>query len=529
MKKKMFLEKRGVLFSLLFSIVFSTTQVIGYNCYRYDSALFNHFSTYLSIFFVFLLCFPISYFLWNMKISKYKEDKISKFLFEKKYSFFLLTFLIFLAWVPTLIILFPGNFSYDAGTQIRMLQFDVISKYHPVLHTLFLGLTIFFGHNLFGSWSIGILLHSILQMVIMSSIFSFTLLYLHKKKVPNWMNYCFLILYMLLPTHSVFSITTTKDILFSGIFNIVLICFIELCTNIDKFFTKKNILLTILFTFLLIALRNNMLYAFVLFLPFLLWYYRKYFKKLLVFFLVILAIVFFYDKTLTYGFHIENGPRVEMFSFIVQQFARTYHKDSLTEEEKQSIEKLYSNDSLKNYHSHISDPVKSNFNTEVLLTHKKEYISLYLSLLKKHPNTFVDSILNNTYSFFYLGDKLPDKGAKTYIEISCLKEENGSVDRNYTCGKNNSFLYQLVMDAKYQRIPILDLFMNMAFYFLVLVFISLYTLFKKNYKLFFPLLLLILYMGTNFLAPVAIVRYAYPLFTAFPILIFIFYQTKKDF
>ena len=241
----------------------------------------------------------------------------------------------------------------------------------------------------------------------------------------------------------------------------------------------------------------------------------------------ILLITFAYDKSLTYLFHIPNGPRIEMFSFVVQQFARTYHKDKLTKEEKEKVEQLYLNNSLKNYHPHISDPIKSNFNADLLLTNKKEYISLYLQLLKKNPNTFIDSILNNVYSFYYLFDKLPDPGAKTYIEISCLTDENNNLDKTYNCGKENNIYYKLVVDAKYQKIPLLDILMNMAFYFIVLFFVAFYTLYKKNYKYFIPLLLLILYMGTNLLAPVAIVRYAYPLFTTFPILISIYLETKK--
>ena len=160
-----------------------------------------------------------------------------------------------------------------------MLLFDVVTKYHPVMHTAFLGITIYLGHTIFNSWNIGLLIHSIVQMIIMASIFSYTLIYLYKKKIPSYLLLFFLIVYLFLPTHSVFSITTTKDVLFSGLFNIVLICYIELCTN-KKFFTKKNMIITILSTFLLISFRNNMIYAFILFIPFILLYYKKNFKKL---------------------------------------------------------------------------------------------------------------------------------------------------------------------------------------------------------------------------------------------------------
>ena len=529
MKSLLFSDKRKTIFSIIFSILFSFLQVIGYNCFKYDSANLTKLTTYVWIILITVITYIITNIIWNVPILKNKKNKIIDNLFNKKHSFLILTALIFICWLPILIAFYPGNFSYDAGTQIRMLLFDVLSKYHPVAHTMFLGLTIFLGHSIFGSWNIGLLIHSILQMIIMASIFSYTLLYLYKKKVPNNLLLLFLILYMFLPTHSVFSITTTKDILFSGIFNIVLICYIELCTNTDKFFKKKNIIITILFTFLLISFRNNMLYAFIVFIPFILLSFRKYFKKLIILFLSILAIVFVYDKTLTYVFKIENGPRVEMFSFVVQQFARTYHKDNLTSEDKTTVENLFLNNSLKNYNSHLSDPVKSNFNTEELLGNKSKYIKLYTHLLLNNPNTFIDSVLDNTYSFYYLFDKLPDPETKTYIELNCLEDNGDTVNRTDKCNYNKNIIYRLVVDADYQKIPVLDILMNMAFYFIVLLFVSIYTLYKKNYKLFFPLLLLILYMGTNMLAPVAIVRYAYPLFTTFPILIYIYHQTKKDY
>lgn len=527
MKNLLFSEKRKIIFSLIFSILFSTLQVIGYNCFKYDSANLNKISTYLWIIIITLITYVITNLIYNIPIIKNKKNKID-LLFGHKYSFLIILVLILIGWLPIFIILYPGVFTYDVGTQIRMLQFDVITKYHPVLHTMFIGI-IYLGHKLFNSWSLGLLLHSIIQMIIMASIFSYTLTYLYKKKVPNYLLLFFLCLYMFLPTHSVFSITTTKDILFSGIFNLVLICYIELFTNTDKFFTKKNYIITIILTFLLIAFRNNMLYAFIVFIPFVLLFLKKYFKKLAVLFLSILAIVFVYDKTLTYVFKIENGPRVEMFSFVVQQFARTYHKDNLSNEDKTTVENLFLNDSLKNYNSHISDPVKSNFNTEELLGNKSKYIKLYTHLLLNNPNTFIDSVLNNTYSFYYLFDKLPDPETKTYIELNCLEDNGDTVNRTDKCNYNKNIIYRLVVDADYQRIPILDILMNMAFYFIVLLFVSIYTLYKKNYKLFFPLLLLILYMGTNMLAPVALVRYAYPLFTTFPILIYIYHQTKKDY
>ena len=125
-------------------------------------------------------------------------------------------------------------------------------------------------------------------------------------------------------------------------------------------------------------------------------------------------------------------------------------------------------------------------------------------------------------------NKLTKTNTKTYIKINCIKEVDNSIERSDNCKFNNNILFKIVNDAEYQKIPLLNILMNMAFYFIVLLFVGIFALYKKNYKLFLPQLLLIFYMCTNILAPVALVRYAYPLFTTFPIIIYIYYQTKKE-
>ena len=44
--------------------------------------------------------------------------------------------------------------------------------------------------------------------------------------------------------------------------------------------------------------------------------------------------------------------------------------ENIDDKYKSQIEKLYNNDSLKKYNSHISDPVKSEFNTTEFLNNK---------------------------------------------------------------------------------------------------------------------------------------------------------------
>lgn len=166
------------------------------------------------------------------------------------------------------------------------------------------------------------------------------------------------------------------------------------------------------------------------------------------------------------------------------------------------------------------------------MSNPKKYLSLYVNLGIKYPMTYIDSIFTNNYSFFYLFDKLPDPNSKTFIEISCLDLSNNTYDRTNNCNKNIESVYNLYYDllnnANYQNVPILNILMNMPLYVMTLLFVTIYLVAKKKYKLLIPILLLVCYVLTNLIAPVAIVRYMYPVFTCIPLIIYLFYKAKDN-
>ncbi len=521
-------SKRKRIYAGILSFLFSFFQVVGYNCLHFDYSYLNHLSTFLYIFSLMPLIYILSLLFFDIKIKKSISKKPVKIL-DNKYAFIIIFFLIIISWLPILISFYPGNFSYDAGTQLRMVVNHNITKYHPVIHTLLLSETILFGKNIFASYKIGIFFYSILQICIMASIFSYTIIFLHKKKLPTTLLVVLLGIYMFLPTHSIFSFTTTKDIIFSGIFVLFLLRLINLAENPKTFFkSKKEIIYLTTLLFLLLIFRNNMFYAVLITLPYTLIIYKKHFKKLLLIFFCSILLYISYNFTLTKAFSIPNGPRIEAFSVVLQQVARSYHKEKLPKSNKRQIENLFNNQAIKNYNSHISDPIKSEFKSDVLLANKMEYLNLYFYLLKKYPLTCLDSILNTIYPFFYLQDKLPDPNTRTYIEITCLDEKN--IMRKSKCKKNIPAIYNLynnlVNNATYQKNILLNILMNMAIYVWILIAVSIYLLANKKYRYFTVLLPLISLLLTNLLGPVAIVRYAYPMFCALPIFFYLLTEEK---
>ena len=142
-------DKKYIVF---FSIIFSFLQVIGYNCDKYDTTRINSISTYLNALILSIIIITLLILLSKIKLNVLKIKYIDKIINNK----YLLFILIILSWIIPLIALYPGNFAYDAGSQLRMVQFNILTKYHPVIHTMFLYIPIvLIGSSRSRSWSKG--------------------------------------------------------------------------------------------------------------------------------------------------------------------------------------------------------------------------------------------------------------------------------------------------------------------------------------------------------------------------------------
>ncbi|MCL2433454.1 MAG: hypothetical protein FWD16_02920 [Clostridia bacterium] len=84
---------------------------------------------------------------------------------------------IFLAWVPCLLGYFPGMFSYDSPHQFYCMSHGIYIDYHSIPHLYFLKLCFKIAG---GDYQRVMLVHSLLQMAMMSFAYSFTVYYLAK-------------------------------------------------------------------------------------------------------------------------------------------------------------------------------------------------------------------------------------------------------------------------------------------------------------------------------------------------------------
>ncbi len=414
--------------TLILSFIYSIFIIIGTSFLISDSFEFLFSRIFLSLALFIFLVFII-YFILNklfdkldskkIKFFKFKRIKMSKLydLFQKHTFLFSLIFMI-ICWMPYIIGFYPAILSPDPSFQIRqffhipnkysdysiMLDPNVtITNHHPVIHTLLLGFCVKIG-TIINNVNLGLFLYSIIQILILSSTLSYTIKFLKDIKLKDNYLIFMLLVYSFLPIFPFYSMSSVKDVIF-GSFVILYII------SLYKLIKKDNILVSDMFKlfilFILIMLfRNNGFHTIILSLPLLLFIKKNYVYKLKTLVLVVFVLLFnfsYNDLILPY-FKVTPSSVREMLSIPFQQTARYVkeHNNEVTEEEKSVIDKVLSYDTLSSrYDSDLADPVKNKFNKYATDEDLKNYFNVWLEELKKHPVTYIEATISNTYGYYY--------------------------------------------------------------------------------------------------------------------------------
>ena len=127
--------------------------------------------------------------------------------------------------------------------------------------------------------------------------------------------------------------------------------------------------------------------------------------------------------------------------------------------------------------------------------------------------------MNTTYAFWYPGAE------NEYLEFVCFDIEEGNPDYPHVHMEPVSELFNRYFtavgtEAVFRQIPVLREILSMGGYFWLMVFAALYVIYRKEYRKLLWMLPLWTYMATNLLGPAALLRYAYPIMLAAPLLLF---------
>ncbi|MDE6212576.1 MAG: hypothetical protein K2M70_03765 [Lachnospiraceae bacterium] len=463
---------------------------------------------------------------------------------------------IFACWLPVFLAYYPSVFAYDAEGQLYQVIAGDYSTHHPLLHTLFLGAFFRLGGRM-GSYSAGMAVHSVVQMLLMAGAFAGALTYLYEKRTARWTRIVLLLFYGLFPTNSVLAISTTKDVLFSALVLLYTICFYRLTCDRNMQVTRKERAVCILLGVLMLLLRNNAVYAFVVSVPVLffgmrrvkndqisqqeniLWDGRaagKEYLHLSLGILLLFAVSAALLKTLT---HAQSGSPREMLSVPLQQMARVWvnkENGELMDDQslRQEMEKYMPPEwGFSVYDPHLADRVK---NIAIIHDDPKGLIKTWIRLGMEYPGIYIDAFLDNSVGLWFLTDDTHARvyGIGTETGFGYLSTDNRTmpagceiVEHSYLPGLR-AIMEKIVSDNEYEDWPVIKFLFAPALYWWLLYLYVVVVLYKKRYREVLPAVFLVVYYLTLLLSPTVLIRYMYPLVVTVPVILSCVTSEKKE-
>jgi hypothetical protein len=517
-------------YSLVTATTFSLLYVIGFTISKYNSLIaitvsVTGFLKCMVAFFGITLVFfaLLAIFFEKATNCNFDDAKIKKprIFFANRKAFVWRCAIIFICWLPYLIVFLPGLLVSDTTAQIAQVMGDsILSNHHPIFTTGLFGIFIRLG-MLLGSVNIGILLYSLFQMIIVATAFSYVLHYMAKQNIHIYVQILTFLFFMLYPVNAFYSIVMWKDTLFSVVFMLLTLKTIQMVSRPDRFFNlKKNVLAFSLLAVALFLIRHNGLYILLFLLPVLLLCLRRYWKGFLTI-MGIVAISFVTIQIIIMALNIRKGSIGEALSIPIQQIARTVseHGDELPDNDKALIASIMPYEQLPElYLPTISDPVKFRFNEAAFRAETRAYISLWVRLFIKYPVTYLEAFLCQTHGYWYPG-----------IDYSI-------VVRNYWPNDYGihpwrivpAFIYYVFSGIFIFRVfPVVSMLISIGFAVWVTITMALILMLKRKYKMLLVFLPVFLLWLTCIASPVSgEFRYIYGLFLVLPL--FISFSLQSD-
>lgn len=435
-----------------------------------------------------------------------------------------------MCWLPVLLAVYPGFFVYDAQDEYLQVASRTFTTHHPLVHVLLLGGIICAVHKVTDSYNLGIACYTLCQMLVVSGGFTFLLAYLRKQKVSRTLRIISMLYFGLFPVIVMFTLCSAKDALFTTALLLLLICLLEMNWHSDSFFASRGWLaLSAASAAAMMLFRNNGLYAVLFLLPFLIGYQKKYRKRVILWAAVAVAGCLLVNGGLKVVLQADDSENQEILTVPIQQLARTYKyaPEAFSEEDKDILHEILSEEALSMYNARLSDPVKYRFQNGAFAADKARYLKLWVRIGLKKPLSYLNAWLMTSYGFWY-----PDTVINVYAGNSVFtftyedssyfgyEVEEPGVRESKIPWLDEAYR-RLSLEIEQEKVPILSMLFSPGGLFWFFAFVCSYMLYRKNYHLLMPCIMVLAVWLTVILGPTYLPRYvlilwfALPLFAAF--------------
>ena len=442
------------------------------------------------------------------------------------------------AWLPLLIVSYPGLFMGDTASQIDqffgyesytsdsvvLLSSDVmLNQHHPVAHTVLMGAFMNLGNAVFGSYAIGLFLYTVLQWLFSIFTISFAMRYLAKCGINAIVRCCILLIVLVLPIFASSSVLLTKDMIFACGVVLMAISIDSLLRNYDEFKIRSLITLTI-GSLIVAFFRNGMIVAVIASIAATIIVCIRKKSKVNTVALSTIGVVILALSVVTSSFvypalKITPGSQREMLSIPIQGCAAVIktHENELTEADISAISAVLDYDEISdNYEAEYADPVKNHWNKYATHDDISRFIQTYISLFVRYPSTCIGAIMRNYYGFLYPSTRdlwqYTTENSDNQISNSQMETRFGiSCDHNGIIGS-----MRMIFDG-YQRsvenMPLMSLLMTAAFWDWLLI-VSLSKAIFKHAPIAAALLIPLIILLITLIGPAngaMYIRYSIPL------------------
>ena len=345
------------------------------------------------------------------------QCRLSLWLFGK-HCFWKIFLLLFLLWLPILLLSFPGNLCYDVLGQIdQVVGSAPYSAHHPLLHTLLVGGMTESGYRLTGSYDAGLFAYTLFQAALLASALAGTIWWLSRQefargRASHPVLLAVLGVYVFSPMYSNIASTAIKDVPFLAAFIWYIILLSEVYFHRERLREPVFVGILLVTEVLMSLLRNNGFY--VLLLTGLVltaaWWKQAGKRERLSVFLYLFLIPVLLSKVLggllVTGLSAEKGKAAEMLSLPFQQTARylQLYRQELTPQEEQAIAAVLGETAqvAAMYDPKLADPVKSLYYAQEAVTGRElaEYGKIWFLDFFKHPCVYLEAFFTHVYGWF---------------------------------------------------------------------------------------------------------------------------------
>lgn len=467
-------------------------------------------------YFIKKICHP-KYFFLNKKLE-------ITFAYKKDFVYWVMCMLTqFFAWIPLLLAYYPGLMNYDADMQIRQ-HMGTYSTPHPLFHTFYLK---FFynviGERILKNVSIGVLLATITQMLLLAGMISCMHLFLKRIGLKLWGRIVALLFTCFAPFVSGMSISLVKDTLFSGLFLVVFICLCYWEAAPKEYCMSKSFVTVYVSSIAAMCLmrKNGILTIGILLLIEIFMLFckekRKGIRKLIIYTIIGVGIYLVLQLGAVLITKASGSSSNEALSVPYQQLAyiNNVMNEEITVEEREAI--YYIIPDVDIYNMRNSDPIKARARG---LENIDIFVKLYFKLACRFPVQFVEAFMHHTIGYWYVFDTsfaqyygvcsrigyLPTLQCDLGIEEKCL------LPAVFDCFDS------LFSWNNYQRYPLLFILCSPSTYVWLIVMFLLWNLENTKHKWFLPFVLLFSLLIPLFFGPCVLVRYVLPYILCVPAL-----------